>query len=43
MSFWYDYVKLKYEEKQKPCYIDTDSILVYMKTEDIYAEIAKDV
>ena len=26
-EFWYDYVKLKYGEKSKLCYIDTDIIL----------------
>ena len=34
-EFWYDYVKPKYSEKVKLCYIDTDSFIVYMKTEDI--------
>ena len=23
-EFWYDYVKLKYDEKAKLCYLDTD-------------------
>ena len=31
----YDYVKPKYGEKVKLCYMDTDSFLVYIKTEDI--------
>ena len=34
--FWYDYVKLKYGEKSKLCYMDTDSFIVYIKTDDIY-------
>ena len=39
-EFWYDYVKLKYGDKAK-CYdMDTDSSIVYIKTEDIYAEIS---
>ena len=42
-EFWYDYVKPKYKEKAKLCYVDTDSFIVYIKTEDIYAGIAKDV
>ena len=42
-EFWYDYVKLKYEEKSKLCYMDTDSFIVYIKTEDIHADIAKNV
>ena len=42
-EFWYDYVKLKYEEKAKLCYIDTDTVTVYRKTEDFYTGIAQDV
>ena len=34
-EFWYDYVKLKYSEKTKLCYMDTDSFTVYIKTDDI--------
>ena len=40
-EFWNDYVKQKYEGKAKLCYMDTDSFTVYIKTEDIYADIAK--
>ena len=40
---WYDYVKLKYREKAKLCYVDKNSFIVYIKTEDIYVDIAKDV
>ena len=39
----YDYVKPKYGEKSKLCYIDADSFTVYIKTNDIYKEIAEDV
>ena len=42
-EFWYDYVKPKYGEKAKLCYMDTDSFIVYIKTGDIYKDIAKDV
>ena len=35
-EFWYDYVKPKYGEKAKLCYIDTNSFSVHMKTSDIY-------
>ena len=30
-------------KKTKLCYMDTDSCIVYIKTEDIYLDIAKDV
>ena len=42
-EFWYDYVKPKYGEKTKLCYIDTDSFIVYLKTVDTYEDIAEDV
>ena len=38
-KFWYSYVKQKYREKAKLCYMDTDT--VYMKTDDIYKDIAE--
>ena len=42
-QFWYDYVKPKYSEKAKLCYVDTDGFIVYIKTDDIYKDIAEDV
>ena len=42
-EFWYDDVKPKYSKKAKLCYMDTDSFIVYIKTDDIYKNIAKDV
>ena len=42
-DFWYDYVKPKYGEKTKLCYMDTDSSIVYIKTDDICKDIADDV
>ena len=42
-EFGYDYVKPKYGEKGKLCYMDTDSFIVYIKTDDIYKDIEKDV
>ena len=35
-EFWYDYVKSKYGEKTKLYYMDTDSFIVYIITDDIY-------
>ena len=40
-KFWYDYEKAKYGEKTELCCIDTNSCTVYIKTEDIYVDIAK--
>ena len=40
-EFWYDYVKPKYDEKAKLCYVDTD--IVYIRTVGIYKDIAEDV
>ena len=42
-GFWYEYVKPKYIEKAKFCYMDTDSFIVNIKTDDIYEYIAEDV
>ena len=42
-EFWHDYVKHKYGEKAKLCYMDTGSFLVYIKTDDIYEGIVEDV
>ena len=39
-EFCYDYVKLKYCENAKLCYMNTDSFILYVKTEDIYKDIA---
>ena len=42
-EFWYDYVKPKYGAKAKLFYMETDNFLVYIKTEDVYVIISKDV
>ena len=41
-EFWYDYVKPKHGEKAILCYMDTNSFIVYIKTDDIYKYITKD-
>ena len=41
-KIWYDYVKPKYGET-KQCFMDRDSLKFYMKAQDIYSDIAKDV
>ena len=42
-GFWYDYMKPKEKEKAKLCYVDKDSFIIYIKTEDVYVDITKDV
>ena len=42
-EFWYDYMKLKYDGNLKLCYMDTDSFIMNIKTEDFYKDIANDV
>ena len=41
-DFWCNHVKPKYVEKAELCYIDTDSFIAYIKTNDIYKDIAED-
>ena len=41
-EFWYDYLKPKYGENVKLYYMDTDSFIVHVKTDDISEDIAKD-
>ena len=42
-EFWYDYIKPKYQEKAKLCYMDTDSFIIRIETEDFYEDIAQDI
>ena len=42
-KFWYDYMKPKYGDNVKLCYMDTDSFITHIKTEDFYKDIADDV
>ena len=42
-EFWYNYMKPKYGDNVKLCYIDTDSFIMYTKTEDFYKDIANNV
>ena len=42
-EFWYDYMKLKYGEKSKLYYADTDSFIIHIKTEDFFKGISPDV
>ena len=42
-EFWYDYIKPKYCDNVKSCYMDTDSFMMHTKTEYFYKDIADDV
>ena len=40
----YDYIKPpKYQQNAKRCYMDTNSFIICIETEDIYEDIADDV
>ena len=40
---WCDYIKPKYQDSAKLCYMDTDSLIINIKTKDLYQDIANDV
>ena len=42
-EFHYDYMQPKYGDKLKLCYMDTDSYVYDIKTEDFYKDIANEV
>ena len=42
-EFWYDYIKPKYQNNAKLCYIDIDSFIIHFLSEDFYKDIADDV
>ena len=42
-EFWYDYMKPKYNDDVKLCYMDTDSFIMNIKTNYFYKDIASDV
>ena len=42
-EFWYDYMKPKYGNRVKLCYMDTDSFVMNIKTNNFYKDIANDV
>ena len=41
-EFWYDYIKQKYWKNAKLCYLDTDSFIIHIETEDFYEDVADD-
>ena len=42
-EFWYDYIRPKYQNNAKLSYIDTDSFIIHIKTDNFYKDIADDV
>ena len=42
-EFWYDYIKPKYQDIAKLFYMNTDSFIIQIKTEDFYKPVADDV
>ena len=42
-EFWYDYLRPMYGDKIELCYMDTDSFIIYVETEDIYKDISNHV
>ena len=42
-EFSYDYINPKYGDRAKLCYTDTDSFIIYIKTEDFFEDISNDV
>ena len=42
-EFWCDYIKPKYGERVKLCYMNTGSFIIHIITKDFYEDIANDV
>ena len=42
-EFWYNYVKSKYGENIKHCYMDEDSYIVRVKIDDVYKDISENI
>ena len=42
-KFWFDYIKPKYKEKVKLCYMDTDSFVINIFNEEFFEDISNDV
>ena len=42
-EFWYDYMKPKYNDNVKLCYMETDSFIMDIKANDFYKDISNDV
>ena len=42
-EFWYDYIEPNYQDKAKLCYMDTDSFVIHIITEEFQKDNANDV
>ena len=42
-QFWYDYLKPIYDENANLCYVDAESFIVHVTTDDSYKNISVDV
>ena len=42
-DYWYNEMKPKYKDRIRLCYMDTNSSIMHIKTEDFYRDIADDV
>ena len=41
-KFWHYHIKPKYKGNTKLCYMGTGSVVIYIKTEDYYEDVAND-
>ena len=41
-EFWCDYIKPKYQDRTKLCYMDTESFIIHIKTVDFYGDSDND-
>ena len=42
-KFWHEYIKPKHADNVKLCYMDTDSFVMHVNTDDFYHDISNDV
>ena len=42
-EFWYDYLQPMYNDKIELCYMDTDSFIIYVETDDFHEDTSNDV
>ena len=42
-KFWYEYIELEYADNAKLSYMDTDSFVIHVKTNDFFHDISHDI